>query len=87
MGEGQWRVDDALTGALNEIDRALDDDLNSGNAREFTAHLNAMHELVRSSGSPVGYDEVLPSDAFVPPPDITLDELRELVSPEGLIPG
>lgn len=88
MGQlGQWRLDDALQAELNAIDALLDADVIAGNGGEFAVHLAAMHELIHAKGTPVGEDEFLPSDAFVPPLDISLDELRTLLSSDGLIPG
>jgi hypothetical protein len=46
-----------------------------------------MHRLIEERGEPVPADELLPSDAFVPPADCSLEELRKLMEPEGLIPG
>jgi hypothetical protein len=87
MGRGQWRLDDALIDQLNEIDTALDDDINRGDASDFREHLAAMHQLVIDRGSPIPAEEIVPSDAFVPPVDVSIDELRKLWDPDGLIPG
>ena len=87
MGEGQWTVDDGLQTDLNAIDAELDADLQAGDAADFARHLAAMHELVRSRGVPVAVDELVPSDALVPPRDASLEELRALIGEEGLIPG
>lgn len=46
-----------------------------------------MHELIQSRGERVAVDELVPSEAMVPPRNITLEELRELIGEEGLIPG
>jgi hypothetical protein len=87
MGRGQWRLDDALIEELNRIDAALDDDVNRGDATEFRQHLAEMHRLIEERGEPVPAEELLPSDAFVPPVDCSLEELRKLMEPDGLIPG
>jgi hypothetical protein len=87
MGQGQWKVDDAVRDALNAIDTELDADLKAGDGREFVRHLAAMHDLVCSRGLPVEIEELVPSDAVVPPRDISMEELRELIAEEGLIPG
>lgn len=86
MGEGQWRVDDPAADELNAIDALLDADVRAGDAGEFEAHLVAMHGLVKTKGAPVPEHELVPSDALVPPVGITLEELRELLGDEGLIP-
>jgi hypothetical protein len=45
-----------------------------------------MFELVKNNGTPLGDDEVFPSDALVPPSDLTLEETKELLTDEGFIP-
>lgn len=87
MGLGQWRLDDALQGELNAIDAQLDTDVNAADGTEFAKHLQAMHDLIKARGAALADDELLPSDAVVPPVDISLDELREFIGAEGLIPG
>ena len=87
MGEGQWRVDEGLKNELNAIDAQLDADAREGDGAEFARHLGAMHELIRSRGERVAVEELVPSDAMVPPRDITLEQLRGLIGEEGLIPG
>ncbi|MCL4242169.1 MAG: hypothetical protein KJ048_12545 [Dehalococcoidia bacterium] len=87
MGEGQWRVDEKLQNELNNIDAELDADAREGDGAEFARHLVAMHELIQSRGERVAVDELVPSEAMVPPRNITLEELRELIGEEGLIPG
>lgn len=87
MGQGQWKVDEAVRDALNAIDAELDADVKAGDGTEFARHLAAMHDLVRSRGLPVQVEELIPSDAVVPPRDISIEELRELIGEEGLIPG
>ncbi len=87
MGEGQWRVDDALVADLNVIDSALDRDVDAGEAGSLDSHLEQMHALVKGRGTPLAIDELLPSDAVVPPLGISLEELRVLAGEEGLIPG
>jgi hypothetical protein len=87
MGEGQWRVDEGLQDELNAIDAQLDADVKQSDGAEFARHLGVMHELIRSRGERVAVDELVPSDAMVPPRDITLEELRQLIGEAGLIPG
>jgi hypothetical protein len=38
-------------------------------------------------GTPVGEDVLVPSDLLLPHADATLDEVRDLLGEEGLIPG
>ena len=87
MGQGQWKIDDGVRDALNAVDSELDADVKAGDGTEFARHLAAMHDLIRSRGLPVEIEELVPSDALVPPRDISIEELRELIGEEGLIPG
>ncbi len=87
VGEGQYRLDDALIDALNALDAELQTDLDSGDAEHFSGVLQRMVALIHERGTPLADDEMLPSDAVVPPEDATVAELRELLGEEGLIPG
>jgi hypothetical protein len=42
---------------------------------------------VRSAGTPLADDTLEDSDLILPPADATIDEVRELLSDDGLIPG
>ena len=42
---------------------------------------------IRAAGEPVPADEFIGSDAVVPDPDTTLDEAKEMLSDEGLVPN
>ena len=87
MGEGQFRIDDALAVDLNVFDGRIDDALESGSETLLAEALSAMADLVRGRGAPLADDELVPSDAILPPPGISLDQLRQLAGSEGLIPG
>jgi len=86
MGEGQYRVDDALQGKLNEIDDEVGAAFAVGDQAAMSEALRRLAETVRAAGSRLADTEISPSDAVVPPEDLTLDEARELVDGEGLIP-
>jgi hypothetical protein len=86
MGEGQWRVDDDALGELNELDERGAQALEAGDERELRRILGEMADAVRVRGEPLPDADLHPSDAIVPPTDLTLDEARELWEGEGLIP-
>jgi chromosome condensin MukBEF complex kleisin-like MukF subunit len=86
MGEGQWRVDDGLASKLNELDEEVAKAVEAGDQNALTAKLRELAEAVKGGGSKLADDDLLPSDAIVPPDDLTLDEARELLEGEGLIP-
>ena len=86
MGEGQWRVDDGLRDELNRLDEEALGALQREDEREVDRILEQMAELVRSRGEQLPPEDLSPSDAIIPPSDLTLEETRELFEGEGLIP-
>ena len=86
LGEGQFRVDDALFARLNELDDDIARAVEAQDERALWSGLQALAEAVRSNGSRLSDEELMPSDAVIPPEDLTLDEARELLSDDGFIP-
>jgi hypothetical protein len=86
MGEGQFRVDDSLRERLNELDDQAIAALEASNEVELDQKLEQMFALVRAEGEPLPDDDLSASDVIIPPADLTLEETRELVSHDGLIP-
>jgi chromosome condensin MukBEF complex kleisin-like MukF subunit len=86
MGEGQYRVDDDLAQKLNELDDRVGKAVESGDETELHARLRELAETVRAGGTKLDDADLSPSDAIVPPEDLSLDEARELLTGEGLIP-
>jgi PspAA-like protein len=86
MGEGQYRVDDSLLARLNELDDRATAAAEAGDETALDQTLDEMFQLVKAEGTPLGDDELLPSDALVPPSDLTLEETKELLTEEGFIP-
>jgi hypothetical protein len=86
MGEGQYRVDDSVRERLNELDDQAMAALEASDEIELDQKLEEMFALVRAEGEPLADDDLSPSDVIVPPADLTLEETRQLVSHEGLIP-
>ncbi len=86
MNEAQYRIDDSLVERLNELDDQAMAALEAANEIELDQRLDEMFELVRSQGERLPDDELAPSDAVIPPSDLTLEETRELFSGDGLIP-
>ncbi len=86
MGEGQWRVGDDLQSRLNELDEQALGALERGDEGELDRLLEQMAELVRTEGEELPADDLSPSDAVIPPSDLTLEETRQLFEGEGLIP-
>jgi hypothetical protein len=86
MGEGQYRVDDSLLTRLNELDDEVARAVEADDERALWSGLQALADLVRTEGEKLADDDLSPSAAIVPPEDLSLDEARELLSGEGLIP-
>jgi PspAA-like protein len=86
MGEGQWRVDDAVAARLNELDDEVGRAVADGDEAALWRGLQALAEIVRSSGERLDDADLSPSDAIIPPEDLSLEEARELLEGEGLIP-
>jgi hypothetical protein len=87
LGEGQFRVDDDVVGRLNELDDEIERAVAAGDENALWNGLQALADAVRASGRRLSDDELVPSDAVIPPEDLSLDEARELLSAEGFIPG
>jgi hypothetical protein len=86
MGEGQWRISEDLRQRLNALDAEVEQALKSGDEATMRAKLRELAQLVKGEGERLADDDLSPSDAIVPPDDLSLDEAHELLEGEGLIP-
>jgi hypothetical protein len=86
MGEGQYRVDDSLLTRLNELDAEVARAVEASDERGLWSGLQALADAVRENGQKLADDDLSPSDAIIPPEDLSLEEAHELLSGEGLIP-
>ena len=84
MGEGQYRLPEESLQRINELDDALEAAL--GDAEAFPPALAALLDSVRGAGHPLDADELLASDVVLPAAEATPDEVREMLTDEGLIP-
>ncbi|HEY9410681.1 MAG TPA: hypothetical protein VIP77_13970 [Jiangellaceae bacterium] len=87
MGEGQLTVDDAHLDELNRLDDALAAAVESGDDDAFRSALVALLDEVRKVGTPVADDALVDSDLVLPYAEAHIDEVRELLAGDGLIPG
>jgi hypothetical protein len=87
LGEGQLDVSDDALDQLNELDDALVSAVEQGDEGRFTSALADLQAKVREVGKPVPDDYLGPSELILPGSDATLEEVRALLSDEGLIPG
>ena len=87
LGEGQLEVSDDALLELNELDEVLIQAVDKGDEAQFETALTNLVNKVRAVGKPVADDYIGPSEVILPGPDATLEEVKELLSDEGLIPG
>ena len=86
-GEGQYTIDDAGTAELNRMDSELEAAVNRDDEAAFTSALHGLLDQVRAQGSPLPADTLEESDLILPPQDASMDEVRSMLTEEGLIPG
>lgn len=86
LGEGQFRVDEAIIDRLNELDDEVARAVEAGDERALWTGLQALADAVRAAGEKLGDEDLRPSDAVIPPEDLSLEEARELLQDEGFIP-
>ncbi|MER5858450.1 hypothetical protein ACFV2Z_37430 [Streptomyces sp. NPDC059688] len=87
MGEGQVRLDDSHFPELNKLDDELLAEVESGDGDGFRRTLTALLDAVHRLGTPLPDDALEPSELILPSSDATLEEVRELLGDDGLIPG
>lgn len=87
LGEGQFDLAEADFEALNVLDAKVEEAVASGDEAAFRPALEALLESVRGHGSVHEIDSLDTSDVILPPSDASIDEVRQLLGDEGLIPG
>jgi hypothetical protein len=87
LGEGQFEVAESELDRLNELDAAVESEIDAGNEDAFRDRLTELLDGVRQVGAPLADESLEDSDLILPPSDATLDEVREMLSDDGLIPG
>ena len=86
MGEGQYRVDDETAKKLDELDDQVSSAVEGGDEEQIRSLLQQLAQAVRDGGERLADADLSASEAIVPPDDLSVDELRELLDGEGLIP-
>ena len=87
LGEGQWEVDEESLNGLNQLDGELEAAVENDDTVTFSQALSALLEAVRRAGTVLPAESLQDSDLILPPADATIEEVRELLSDDGLIPG
>lgn len=87
LGEGQLAVDDTISAELNELDAKLETAVNAGDEKAFRPVLAELLARVRAAGTPVPADSLEASDVILPYSEASMDDVRALLTEDGLIPG
>ncbi|MBB5933409.1 PspA-associated protein PspAA [Streptomyces zagrosensis] len=87
MGEGQVELDDAHFAELGRLDDELLAEIQRGDHPAFRLTLIALLDAVRRLGKPLPDAALQPSELILPGPDATLEEVKAMLSDDGLIPG
>ncbi|MEW2291512.1 hypothetical protein ABZ719_02235 [Streptomyces sp. NPDC006743] len=87
MGEGQVRLADGHFTELNRLDDELLAEVEKGDGPGFRRTLAALLARVRELGDPLPDDSLEPSELILPAAEATLEEVRDMLSDDGLIPG
>ena len=84
LGEGQFRVDDAVATELNKLDAELEAAVERDDEAGLRTSLDTLLSHVRSHGAEVPPDSLEPSELIVPHEGSSMDEVRKLLSDDGL---
>ena len=87
LGEGQFRLGDEATAELNQLDAVLETAVEHNDEAAFSSALTNLLARVRAHGSPLPPDILEESELILPHEDSSMDEVRKLLTDEGLIPG
>ncbi|GAB2880018.1 PspA-associated protein PspAA [Nocardioides pacificus] len=87
MGEGQFDVADESVDQLNELDDAVEAAVEAGDVASFSEVFAALLDGVRRVGTAHPADALDESDLILPPSDASIDDVRALLTGDGLIPG
>jgi hypothetical protein len=84
MGEGQYRVPEALCDELNRIDNRIVTLVAEGKTREFRTEFMKLISEIKGKGKVLGAEEILESDIIVPPEDLSFEEAKAIFTGEGI---
>ena len=87
LGEGQYDVADHALDRLNELDTEVENAVEAGDEAAFAGALARLLDGVRTVGVAHPADSLDESDLILPYADATIDQVRQLLSDDGLIPG
>lgn len=83
QGEDQYRLPLTDYEELEQTDRQLHAAVAASQEQAFRATLSKALQLVRDKGEKLAVDEIRPSDAILPAPDMTLGEAKAVIEAES----
>jgi PspAA-like protein len=86
MGEGQLDVATDELAKLNELDGVIESAIEAGDEARFRTALHSLLDNVRAVGKPLPADSLAPSELILPPADSDMEEVKQMLGDEGLIP-
>lgn len=86
LGYGQFRLSDDAYDELNDADERIEAAVTAGDTSAFALALSDLVAVVLGRGEMVGPGEFVSSEAVIPTPGTSLEDVRGLLSSEGLVP-
>ena len=87
VGLGQYEVPSSIGPALDGLDSALSQAVDTSDAASFESCTEELTKLIKANGRQLPKEDVRSSDLIVPSEDMTLDEARALLSTKNGSPG
>lgn len=87
LGQGQLAIDPAAKDELNALDATVESAINVGDEEAFRTAFCALLGRIRELGKPLDDAALEPSELILPDEDATIEDVRKLLSDDGLIPG
>jgi predicted transcriptional regulator len=87
LGEGQFVVAEEALAEVNRLDDAVAAAVEAGDEERFRSALTALLEAVRRDSTPHDAESLDESDVILPMADASIEEVREMLADDGLIPG
>lgn len=84
--EGQYELLENDVDVLNDLDNRAVAACEAGDEEQFSQLFQEMIDFVRQNGQQVADDRLEGSDVILPPPDSTMEDVRDEFTGEGLIP-
>lgn len=87
LGEGQYDLPGDALDEVNRLDDAVAEAVHADSEEDFRAALSALLEAVRRSATPHFAESLDESDVILPMADATIQEVRDMLESDGLVPG